>query len=74
MKCVVCKGGETSPGKTSVTFENEGCILVVRNVPAEVCNNCGEDYVDEKTAEYLMKLAEEAKRSGVQIEVRTYAA
>ena len=45
MKCVVCKQAETRPGVTTVTFERGDSTFVVREVPAQVCPNCGEDYV-----------------------------
>ncbi len=74
MKCVICKQGETRPGKATVTLERNGMTLVVKNVPARVCANCGEEYVDEKTTSRLLKEAEEAARSGVQVDIREYIA
>ena len=74
MKCVICKQGGTRPGKTTVTLQREGVTLVVVNVPAEVCENCGEAYVDEATARELLRRAEEATRAGVVVEVRSYGA
>ncbi len=74
MKCVICKNGETQPGKTTVTLEREGMTLVFKSVPADVCGNCGEAYVDEKISSQLLKTAEEAARSGVQVDVREYVA
>jgi len=74
MKCVVCKNGETKPGKATVTLERNGTTLVIKGVPANVCTNCGEEYVDEGTTDRLLKTAEEAARSGVQVDVREYAA
>ena len=54
MKCVVCKQAETRPGLTTVTLERGDSMFVVREVPAQVCPNCGEDYVDSQvTAELL---------------------
>jgi len=47
--------------------------LVFRNVPAEVCENCGEAYVDEATARDLMRRAEEAAEAGVMVDIREYA-
>jgi uncharacterized protein with ATP-grasp and redox domains len=44
----------------------------VKGVPAEVCDNCGEAYVDETTAHHLLKVAEEAVRVGVQVDVREF--
>ena len=72
MKCVVCKKGETKIGKTTVTLERDGATLVFKGVPARVCNNCGEEYVDGEITASLLKSAEEAARSGIQVEIRQY--
>jgi len=48
--------------------------LVFRGVPAQVCENCGEQYVDEQTTARLLSQAETAIRGGVQVEVRNYLA
>lgn len=74
MKCVICKQGETRPGKTTVTLERDGLTIVIKNVPAQVCVNCGEEYVDDKTTSRLLKTAEEAARAGVQVDIREYIA
>ena len=47
MRCVICKQGEIRPGTTTVMLERNGMTLVVKSVPARVCENCGEEYVDE---------------------------
>lgn len=70
MECVVCEHGTTQEGKATVTLEMEGTILVIKSVPAEVCDNCGEEYVDDKTTARLLKTAEEAAKAGVQVDVR----
>jgi len=49
-------------------------ILVFKKVPAEVCEVCGEEYVDERTTARLLATAEEAVRAGVQVDVREYVA
>jgi YgiT-type zinc finger domain-containing protein len=72
MKCVICKQGETRPGAATVTLEREGTVLVVRSVPAQVCQNCGEEYIDEDITAKLLQQAEEAVRAGVQVNIRTY--
>jgi YgiT-type zinc finger domain-containing protein len=58
MKCVVCKNGETKKGTTTVTFDRDGITLVVKEVPAQVCTNCGEDYVDGTVTREILSLAE----------------
>jgi YgiT-type zinc finger domain-containing protein len=73
MKCMACKQAETQPGKTTVTLERNGATLVFKDVPAEVCPNCGEDYVDEAVTRALLKSAEDMVTSGAQVDIRTYA-
>ena len=74
MKCVICKQEETQPGKVTVTLERDGLTLVVKEVPARVCPNCGEEYVDEETTARLLRQAEEVARAGVHVDVREYVA
>lgn len=74
MRCVICKNGETRSGKATVTLEREGTSLVIKGVPAEVCDNCGEEYVDEATTARLLKTAEQAAEAGVQVDIRQYVA
>ena len=40
MKCVICRNGETTPGKAMLTLERDGMTLVIKGVPARVCANC----------------------------------
>jgi YgiT-type zinc finger domain-containing protein len=72
MKCVICRSGETRPGTATVTLERDGVILVIQGVPARICANCGEEYVDEETSARLLKTAEEATQAGVRVDVREY--
>lgn len=74
MKCPICKIGETRPGKATVTLERDQLTLVVRGVPASVCENCGEEYMTDSTTGALMGLAEDAARHGTRLEVRDYVA
>ncbi len=74
MKCVICKYGETKKGKISVTLERDGMTLVFKEVPAQVCSNCGEEYVDEEITSRLLKTAEESLSSGVMVDIRQYKA
>jgi YgiT-type zinc finger domain-containing protein len=75
MKCPICKHGETQPGQASVTLSKPGgATIVFKDVPAQVCNNCGEEYVDEAVTSELLRQAAEAANAGVQVEVRSYLA
>ena len=74
MKCIICKQAETRPGKVTVTLERNSITLVIKGVPAEVCPNCGEEYVDEQITRRLLKTAEEAIQVGVRVDIRDYVA
>ena len=74
MECDVCRNGETKSGRATVTLEREGMTLVVRGVPAEVCSNCGEEYIDEAESARLIEFAETSIRDGVKVAVRDYLA
>jgi len=72
--CIICKEGEVVDGTTTVTLERGNTTVVIKSVPAGVCVNCGEEYVDERTTRQLMSIADAAARTGVQVEVRQFAA
>ena len=72
MICVICKHGETQPGLVTVTLERGSMTLVIKNVPARVCDNCGEEYVDEKVAKDLLSTAERMAAGGAQVDIRRY--
>ena len=74
MKCAICKSGDTVPGATTVTLERGETAVVIKGVPADVCTNCGEAYVDEQTTRRLIQLADVAARTGGPVEVRQFAA
>lgn len=74
MRCAVCRVGETQAGKATVTLERGNTTLVFRGVPASVCANCGEAYVGEVVTRQLLQTADEAARSGVQVDVREFVA
>ena len=73
MTCVICKQGQTQPGKTTVTLERGGMTIVFKDVPAAVCANCGEAYVEDKTSSALLNAAEAAARAGVQVDIRDFS-
>lgn len=74
MKCLICKQAETQLGVTTVTLERGGLTMVVKDVPAQVCPNCGEAYVDETTTAQLLKTAEQMANAGALVDVRQYVA
>jgi YgiT-type zinc finger domain-containing protein len=74
LRCPICRAGETRPGPATLVLERGAMTMVVRHVPAEVCDNCGEECIDEQAAADTLARAEAAARDGVTVEVREYAA
>lgn len=74
MKCKICKTGEFKPGITTVTLERDNTVIVIKDVPAQVCDNCGEYYLAEDVSARIYDLAEEAVERKVEVEVMHYAA
>ncbi len=74
MICPLCKQGELTSDKVTVTLERNSSTVVFKDVPADVCNNCGEEYVDETVTEKLLNSFNEAVRDGIVVEVRHFIA
>ena len=74
MKCHICNNGETQNGLVTVTLERGNVTLVYKSVPAEICENCGEQYISSETTSNLLQQADAAVRAGVEVEVKAYVA
>jgi len=74
MKCVICHQGETRPGTATLVLERDGRTVIVKHVPAQVCENCGEEYVEEVAAAAALDSAEHAVAEGADFVIREYAA
>ena len=74
MNCVICKQGELHEGTATVTLQRGETTVVIKDVPAEVCDNCGEYYLSEVMSAYVLGLAEAAVRKGAEVEITRYAA
>jgi YgiT-type zinc finger domain-containing protein len=73
MKCVICKHGETSTGFTTVTLQRGDHTHIIKNVPAEICDNCGEYYLSDDVATRLYRQAEQSLKRGTEVEIGNYA-
>jgi YgiT-type zinc finger domain-containing protein len=72
MNCIICRQADFIDGLTSVPFERDEFRLLINNVPAQVCPNCGEAVVDEGTAIRLLEKAETIFEQGVMEETHEY--
>lgn len=70
--CFVCPEGEYQMDTTTRTLEDGDTVLVVKEVPALVCDKCGDAAFSETVSERLEGLLNEAVAAGVESEVRQY--
>ena len=73
-RCTFCKSGRLRPGHTTMTLERGTMTVVIKQVPARVCDTCGEAYLEEEVVEQLFREADEAVARGAEVEVRHYVA
>jgi len=66
MKCPFCKG-DMKEGKTSLPYEIGERLIVVRNVPALVCEQCGEVFIEMKVAKKVEKIVNSAVTNGISL-------
>ena len=74
MTCALCKNGATRRGTVTITLERGKTVVVVRDVPADVCENCGEYYLDSPVAQEVYQRAEAAVARNAEVEILRYAA
>ncbi len=69
MNCTLCHNGVTQPGLVTVTLEKKGTIVLIKNVPAELCSNCGHYYLSEEMAKEVLKKRNDAISKGSELEI-----
>ena len=74
MKCVICKTGHTHPGTATVTLQRDNSVVVIRDVPADICEDCGEYYLSEPVAKRIYADADATAQRHVDVEILRYAA
>ncbi len=58
--CPLC-GGTKTKGKTTFTVDLGFGVVVVRQVPAMVCAQCGSEWMDDKAAEKVESIVTNAR-------------
>ena len=74
MPCSICKTGKTRPGETVVVLQRAGATIVLKGVPADICDNCGEYYLEQDVASRTYALADVAVKHGAEVEIMRFAA
>jgi YgiT-type zinc finger domain-containing protein len=66
--CPLC-GGRKKEGTTTFTADLGFGVVVIRNVRATVCSQCGADWISDDVAERIEALVEEARKKRLPVEV-----
>ena len=67
-QCPLCSG-DIIEGKTTYSVDLGFGVVMVRAVPAKVCNQCGEDWIGTDTAKELERITDDAKRNRTLVNV-----
>jgi len=70
-QCPICVG-KLEPGKTVYTLDLGDGLLVVKQVPARICDQCGEQWIDDRTAEHLERLVGATRQRKTELEVLVF--
>ena len=55
-ECIICGSKHFTEQKVNKVYEIDGSPVIVQNIPAMVCNNCGEKYFSGATHDKIMNL------------------
>ena len=69
-RCPLC-GGSKKAGRTTFTVDLGFGVVVVRDVPASVCSQCGADWIENSIASKLEEIVNDARQKRHIVEVTT---
>ena len=74
-KCHVCGSTQARQGLVSEVFQIDGKPVLVENIPAQVCERCGEEIFSKETTEKVRLLVRGKVKpiKSVQMDVFAYA-
>jgi YgiT-type zinc finger domain-containing protein len=72
-KCPVC-GGTMHSGETTIPYILEdGIVVVIKQVPAEICNDCREAFTTGAVTDQVVHILHQLKHLGSEVSVVSYA-
>lgn len=72
MNCILCKSNLIE-GKVNHIIDFEGHIIIIKEVPANICKQCGEYFIENEIALKLEKIVEEAKKNKAEVFIVNYS-
>ena len=59
--CFYCRCKTTRPSVTTHVVTFDDCIIIIKNVPCEECEECGEKYFSDEVMVRLEKIVEQVR-------------
>jgi len=72
MKCFLCKS-RIENKLTTFMVDLENCIVIVKNVPSQVCSQCGETSYNNDVAHRLEKIVNDMRKAITEVAIVNYA-
>jgi len=70
-RCYFC-GGKLKQSSATIPFMVGSNVVVIRQVPAEMCVQCGEPIMESDVARVVERLLKQVSRLGLEVSVVTY--
>ncbi len=71
--CMYCKCETTIASYTTHVVNYKNCIIIIKNVPCEECEQCGEKYYSDEVAKQIEVLVNAAKQLMQEIAIIDYS-
>ena len=70
---MLCKCDTVKQSTTTHVVNYKGSVIVIKNVPCEECEQCGEIFYTDKVAERLEEIVNTAKKLLQEVSVLDYS-
>lgn len=71
--CMLCKCDTVKQSTTTHVVNYKGSVIVIKNVPCEECEQCGEIFYADEVAERLEKIVDSEKELLKDLSVFDYS-
>jgi len=70
-RCPVC-GGRLGPGMANIPFLFPDTVVLIKDVPAEICHSCHEPYTTGKVTDNIIDLLNRLRTFRTEVSIISY--
>jgi len=71
-RCAFC-GGRVEPGVATIPFVLPGTVVVIKDVPAEICRSCHEPFMTGAVTDRITGLLQRLRDLGTEVSIVSYS-